>query len=419
MLVRMNVAAGFAAAFTAIVTTVLTRYAQTLQMPPFGFGLLAALPFLTALVQLPASYLVERFGHRKLAAIWPVLMHRALWIAIAAVPWALPHAWWWPGLLVLMTLSSTSANLGTPAITSWAADLVPSRLRGRYYALRGQFTRLINVPIALVLGWAMDRTSAQGTQALLLALSLMLGLGGALGMVDLLLCFALPDRWHRPRADGLRFREVLQQPLADRGFRYFLGYSAFITFATGYVGPFIWLYLVDIVKETNLEATAQTIVGTALVSLLGLRFWGEKVDRWGYRRTMLVAGLLIVNGATAWALVTPGAKWIGYLAVLVSSFAWPAMELASSNFLFTMSQSRQQDGPRLGSAYVALNSTVVAVAGTLSGLFAGWVAQALQGWHLILRGWPVTFHVVLFFISAVVRIAAILCVLGMRDDRHR
>lgn len=416
MLTRMNLAAGFAAAFGAITGTVLTRYAQSMHMPPIGFGLLAALPFLTALVQLPASYCVERFGHRRLVAIGGILLHRALWVAIAAIPWVLPHAWWWPGLLLLLALSHSAAHAGTPALTSWSADLVPSRLRGRYFGLRGQVARLINVPLCLLLGWGMDAAQMHGMQTLLQALSLMLICAAALGVTDSLLCLALPDRWHRPQRERMRLWDMLRLPLADRNFRCFLGYTGFITLATGYVGPFVWLYLIDVVKTTNTEATVMTMVGSSAVSVLGMRYWGAVVDRWGSRRVLLIAGLYVINGAIVWALITPSHKWLGYVFVLISAFGWPGMELAGANLLYKLTETGR-NGAGLGSAYAALNSTVIAIAGTLSGVFGGVVAELLRHWHGSLFGWSITFHVVLFAISGVLRIVALLFVLRMQDDR--
>jgi MFS family permease len=352
ILIRMNWAAGFAAAFAAISSTVLNRYGQALSLSEFAFGVLAALPFLTAFVQIPASYAVERYGHRKTVAITGLLIHRGMWLLIALVPWVVPHAWWRLGLLAGVGLTNTFAHLGTPAITSWAADLVPARLRGRYYAVRGQLVRIINVPVCLFLGWALDHATHRGMQILLLAISIMLAVAALLGMVDLLLCLKLPDHWHKPHAQGLPFWEILRQPLADRNFRFFLGYNGFITLATGYIGPFVWLYLTDVVKMSNMLAVFMTMVGTSAISLFGMRYWGRIVDRWGSRRVLLFAGVLIINGASAWAFVTPGTLWWGYLVVLLSSFAWPGMELASGNLLYSMSETGR-GGERLGSAYIA------------------------------------------------------------------
>ena len=413
----MNIAAGFGAAFTAVIGTVLTRYAQTLQFPPFAFGLLASLPFLTAFAQIPASYALERYGGRRRLAIGATVLHRALWVAIAAVPWIMPQAWWWLGLLAFLGLSHLSAHIGQPAMTSWVADLVPSRLRGRYFALRGQIARVITVPLCLLLGWVMDQ--AHSMQLLQQALSVLLVIAAALGITDNLLYLKLPDLWHRAQPTGLRFRDIMRAPMANRHFRFFLAYSGFITFATAYVGPFVWLYLTEVVRESNTDAVFMTMIGPAVISFIAMRYWGRVIDSWGPRRVMLIAGLFVINGATAWIFVTPETKWSGYLVALISAFAWPAMELAVNNLLYSVSESGRGNSPSLGSAYVALYSAVIAIAGTLSGIFGGWIAQQLQHWQGALFGWPLTYHFLLFALSGLMRIIALLFVFGFKDDRRR
>lgn len=411
----MNIAAGFAAAFAAITGTVLTRYGQTLHLPPFAFGMLAALPFLTALIQIPASLALERFGGRRKIAIFATMLQRVLWLAIAAVPWIFPHAWWWLGLLIFLGLANLAGHAGVPALISWTADLVPSRLRGRYFALRGQIARIITVPICLLLGWLLDK--AQGMDILQQTISMLLVLASLLGITDNLLYLKLPDPWQRPRSSALRFFDIIKKPLQDRHFRFFLAYSGFMTLATAFIGPFVWLYLTEVVKETNSEAIFMTMIGTSLVSLLGMHFWGKVIDHWGSRRVMLIAGLFIINGATSWLFVTPTSKWSGYLVAIISAFAWPAMELAVNNLLFSMSETGRGLTSRLGSAYVALTSTVIAISGTISGLFGGWVGQQFQHWHGTMFGFPLTYHSILFTLSAILRIVALLFVFGFKDDR--
>lgn len=411
----MNIAAGFGAAFIAITGTVLTRYGQTLNLSPFAFGLLSTLPFLTALIQIPASLALERFGGRRNIAIFSTMLQRFLWLAIAAVPWIFPHAWWWLGLLIFLGLANFAGHAGIPALTSWSADLVPSRLRGRYFALRGQISRIITVPICLILGWLLDK--AQGMDILQLTISMLLVIASLLGITDNLLYLKLPDPWQRPQSSGLRLHDIISKPLKDRHFRFFLAYTGFMTLATAFIGPFVWLYLTEVVQETNSEAIFMTMIGTSLVSLLGMRFWGKVIDRWGSRRVMLTAGLFIINGATSWLFVTQNSKWSGYLVAIISSFAWPAVELAVNNLLYSMSETGRGLTSRLGSAYVALTSTVIAISGTISGLFGGWVGQQMQHWHGSLFGWPLTYHFILFTLSAILRIIALLFVFGFKDDR--
>ena len=412
MLERLNIAAGFAAAFTAITSTALNRYGQTLHLSPFAFGLLAALPFATALAQIPASFLVERYGGRRRTAVTGVFVHRLLWLVIAVVPWLVPRAWWWLGLLAFLGLSNLAVHVATPALTGWVADLVPARLRGRYFSLRGQMARLVNVLLCLGVGWAMDAAGAHGAAALQQVISLMLAGAALLGLLDPALARTLPDHWHRPKEHTFRLADVFRRPLADRSFRALLGYTGFMNLATGFVGPFVWLYLVDVVKCTNTEAVFMTMVAAGVVGFFGMRFWAPLVERWGGKRVMLVAGLLVLNGANAWLAVTPSTKWLGCAVALVSAFAWPAMELAGGNLLYAFTQTTKDD-THPGSAYAAIVSAVIALSGTLSGFLGGLTAQALRDWHAVWWGIPLTFHAVLF---TAVRVFALLCLFGLADD---
>ena len=69
----------FGAAWLYLTTgAVFTRYAKLLHMPAFGYGLLAAVPFAGALMQLPVSYFITRYGHRKSIFITVGAFHRLM-----------------------------------------------------------------------------------------------------------------------------------------------------------------------------------------------------------------------------------------------------------------------------------------------------------------------------------------------------
>ncbi len=107
--------------------------------------------------------------------------------------------------------------------------------------------------------------------------------------------------------------------------------------------------------------------------------------------------------------------WLGYTGVLVASAAWPGMELAKYNLLLGMSRSKQ--GAGAGSAYVAVHWLVLAIAGAISGLFGGAMAEALGEWKGTFLGQPLTYHGVLFLISATLRAASLLWLLGMHEPK--
>jgi MFS family permease len=413
---RVLVAWLFGAAWMYIVTgAAATRFAQGLAMPAFGFGLLAASPYLAALVQLPTSYCLERWGGRKRAFLWTATAHRLLWLVVAALPYAWPGSGAWVGLIGLLMLSSTLSHVASPAWIAWMADLIPTRMRGRYFSRRLQYGQAVGLVLTLGVGFLLDLTQERGPRVLQACISLLLALAAISGTIDILLFLRVPDpgaRRHR-RAEGLR--EMFSAPLRNPHFRCYLGYAATMTFAVGFVGQFVWLYVFDVAHMSNLRANLLLVSIPLLAAMVSYPFWGRMVDRFGPRTVMLVAGLFVINGATAWMFVRPESWRWGYLLVLFATVAWPAMELASFNLLLRISQSR---GGLADTAPVAINSAVTAVAGALSGLFGGAVAEWLKDWQGTLLGWPLTYHGVLFIISAVLRAAALAWVFGLHEERQ-
>jgi MFS family permease len=151
------------------------------------------------------------------------------------------------------------------------------------------------------------------------------------------------------------------------------------------------------------------------VSLVSFRLWGRLIDRLGYRPSLLIAGLLIVPGAAGWIFVSRESWWLGYMVVMISVVAWPGVELANFNILLGMSESQQ--GHRQGGAFIAVNSVVVAAAGVISGLFGGFLARHLGDWEAPFFGRTLTYHGVLFLISAALRLASLLWVLGLEEPK--
>lgn len=403
----MNLASG--AAFT--------RYAKLLNVTPFGFGLLAAIPFLGAAVQLPTSLFLERHGGRKPVFIWTCTAHRFLWIVTGALPWLLPESWQWPGLLVLMFVSTVLANVASPAWMAWMADVIPARIRGRFNARRIQAGQAVGLVLSLLAGLALDWPDEAQKTLLRNLISGMFAVAGICGMVDILLFLRVPDPKPVHHHPTLSLRELVRQPLRNPAFRTFLGYSATMTFATGFVGQFLWLYVFDEVGMGNTRANLLLVTVPTLASMAVYPFWGRIVDRFGSKAALLWAGLIVINGSSTWVLVTP-TTWIpGYLGVLTAVLAWPGMELAGFNLLLRLAESGNR--ARASSAVVAINSMAVAVAGTLSGLFGGLVAQWLgPHWRTTILGWPLTSHGVLFLASAGLRALALVWVFFLREERR-
>jgi len=405
----------FGAVWASIISgAALTRYAKLVHLPLFGFGLLSALSFGSALVQLVSSYFLERTGRHKALFIIAGVTHRLLWIVIALVPWVFPPPWWWPAFLVCKLVTDIATNVGGPAWYTWMADLVPRRLRGRFFGRRNQAGLVVQLATTLVLGLVLDWAMAQGDEFLLKVISLALTVAAVSGAIDFLFFIPVPG----PRAvvsqPDVSIVHIVAQPFKNPNFRRLLGFSGTLTFAAGFLGPFVWLYLFDVAGMSNTMATVVLVVVPTVVAMFAQVFWGHMIDRYGRKPILVIATCLIIHGAVVWLLVTNDHWVVGLVIVQLATFAWTGIDLASFNMLLGMSEAGE--GRRYGTAYSAVSSVITALAGILSGLFGGAIAETFKDWHGMWFGIPVTYHAIIFAVSSGLRVFALFWLPGMKDE---
>jgi MFS family permease len=392
----------------------LNRCAKLLALPPFGYGVLAAIPFAAALVQLPTCYFLERFGGHKPLFMITGVVHRMLWIAIGLVPLLLTGTWSWAVFLTVFLLSAMNGSMLTPAWIAWMAELVPARIRGRYFSRRSQAGQLVGLLVTPMVGWLLDLAGVGGPLSLHAVIALLFAAAAILGTIDIFCFTHIPAPRARPQP-GLSLWHMLRGPLADRSFRRLLGFNATMTFAVAYVGQFVWLLILDVNHMSNSRANTLLMVLPIVVAMPCYPAWGRLIDRLGRKPVMRIAGLFVIQGAFIWIFVSGPHWWVAYIGVVLASIAWPAVDLASFNMLLSMGDGKGER--RRISAYAAVNSLVNALSGMLSGLFAGAVAQTIGPWRGSLFGYPLTYHGVLLLISGVLRAIALLWLSGIEDKR--
>jgi len=396
-----------------ITGAVLTQFAKQLGMSKIGFGVLAALPFAGCLFQLPLSYIIERYGHRKKLFIGLGMVHRTLWLAVAAIPWLLPVPARAHGMIVVVAFSWAVGQMVGPAWVSWMADLVPERIRGRYFSRRSQVGQAVGLVTTLLIGFVLDRATARGPEALLKAAAGGLAVAAVFGICDFLFFLPVAEPVRRTPDRNVSWRHLLLPPLADRNFRRFLVFTALLTFSIGYINQFVWLYVLDVVGMSNMGANAMLVLIPLVTFLFMYPVWGRLIDRVGRKPVLIVCTFLFVQGAGAWVFISREHWLAGFTMVTIGTLMWPGIDLAYFNVLLGLSTA--QEGQQERGAHVAINSTVVAIAGIASGLFGGLLAQALESWRGSFLGQPLTYHGVLFLIASGVRLLAALWLVKLEE----
>jgi MFS family permease len=406
--------------FCATSGTPVTNAARSLGASEFQFGLLTALPFLASLLSLPASLLIEATGKRKGIFLIALYFQRGMWVVIALLPLAILH-FGGPALtplamtvfLWLIYFMHGGQAVGGPAWVSWMADFVPDRVRGKYFSRRRAFGVLTGVPAAWLCGYLLDRFTSPTDPFTLLKWCAGIFIVAAIpGLIDIHLFRYVPDI-PRPPTTGLRLLKAMRRPLHDKHYLWFAGFVATLYFAVSFTGQFVTRYVMEVMSASGngpgryVNTTTQMIVIVVphLAMMFFLPSWGKAVDKMGKKPVLAIASLGLVPVGLGWCLMTAGNTYLGYVLSALGTVLFAGVEVANMNMMMEMAGTDDENGG--GSAYPAVNTMIINIAGCLGGLSSGLVAQSLKDWHWVTAFKTFTFYDVLFAGSAFVRLLAV------------
>ncbi len=391
----------------------LALFAKGLGATRFEFGVLAAIPSVATLLGPVGTLLTELLRRRRIIFLVGLYSQRLLWFILAPlVLWVMhitPHGNRRPALLLflaLMFLQNVGSCIGGVPWTSWMSDIVPERVRGRYFNRRRQIGILSAIPTACLVGWWLDHRVEPTTAAMLTTCALIFSMSAIFGMVDIASFQFVPEPPLPPQRSETPFAS-LKAPLKDRQFLLAVGFTATMTFALGFMGQFVTLYLIERVHATNFQTQVMLLILPMIAQLLVLPVWGITSDRMGKKPLLILSGLGMVLPGLGWSFLTGHDIWFGYLVAGLGAGLYAGIETANQNLVIEMSGGA-------GSSYVAANSIITSIATCLGGITAGIMATLIGNWQwhptgtlAFLNFKTFDYFDVLFAFSAVFRLMAV------------
>ncbi|HZR11205.1 MAG TPA: MFS transporter [Myxococcales bacterium] len=394
---RTSIAEGALAELVAACTTggVLTAWALYLELSPLLIGLLGALPFSAQLVQLPASWITRRFGGRRVA-LWTIGIARQSVLPLVFLPLLpLPLEAKQQIFLACAFVTAALNVMGNNAWTSWMGDLVPGRVRGRYFGQRSALCALAATCASLAAGFALDAGRDHGEA------------GVALCLLTLFSCVvgaattALLARQHEPSGatppQAAPLRETIA-PLRDLRARSLLSFQIAWSAAGGIAAAFYPLHMIGNLRMGFVRMALYTAV-VAVFRMLAAPLWGRVVDRGGVRAVLASSAFALCLSPLLWIFATEGRLWPLALDAAVSGVANAGLALATFSLPIALSR------PATRSFYVG---TLAAAGGLAAGIgsAAGGAAVKLlpDAWSLF--GQPLVAAHALFLVGAAARFCA-------------
>ncbi|HEX6980789.1 MAG TPA: MFS transporter [Alphaproteobacteria bacterium] len=269
----------------------LVGFALELGAPDSIIGVLAAIPFVSQLAQLPAIWLVERLRRRKAITVLAATISRVTILGLAVLAF-LPDAEVALGLLIpAQILICALGAVGTCAWNSWIHDLLPKEGLGDFFARRLFWATGLGMTANLLAGLLIDHAPAMlGPDGRRAAYAAVFVLGAVAGFISSYWLTRVPER--AMRDSGATTRSInpvalMREPLRERNFRRLILFMASWNFATNLAAPFITVYLVQQLGF-GLGFVVTLAALSQLANLATLQWWGVIADRFSNKSVLAV-----------------------------------------------------------------------------------------------------------------------------------
>ncbi|MBU0953295.1 MAG: MFS transporter [Nanoarchaeota archaeon] len=377
---------------SSLVGTYLPALALARGATGYQIGLLTMVQSLASvLAQLPGAKLVDTFRSRK--AIWLIgtAGQRLFWIPLILVAF-LPL----PEPITIILIASGCAQfmtmLKTPAWTSLVADLVPLKIRGRYFGHRNTISGIATVVVLSI-----------GAFLVVWGFAPILVLALVLGFASLVITFSIPDLklrrryFYRPTF-SVSWVTAQRSFAVNRNFYWFTVFTMAFTIGDFVARPYYAVYMLNTLA-IGFDWYGIAVAVGFLAGILSQSYWGKMADRFGPRAILAVACILSTIVPLFWILAQNRLAIL--LLVAVDNFALAGIGLASFILLLGTSPHTRR------TTFVARH-TMASEAAIVIGTFVGGLVLLSGGWFLS------DLHLI-FLISAAVSAVALLALPFVKD----
>ncbi|HEY5645173.1 MAG TPA: MFS transporter, partial [Pseudomonadales bacterium] len=228
---------------TLAVGAFLTAYAIKLGASNFLIGLLAALPHLSQLAQIPAIHTVDRTGSRRRVYTISGMIARPMFLVIA-VTVLIPD----PGIALTVVVVAFFLRYVAGAYlacswNAWMRDLVPDELMGKVFGERQKSMIGIGIVVSLIAAGFIDLWQAFVPLPETYAFGIVYALAFVGGMYAVMASRRIRDVVVSPHQVREPLSRRLIEPFRQRNFRRLLAFLASWNFAINLAAPFFTVHM--------------------------------------------------------------------------------------------------------------------------------------------------------------------------------
>jgi MFS family permease len=352
----------------------ITPYALSLNANNIHIGLLSSfVALLGPLAQLKGSKLMEKIPRKKLV-VTGVILHAFMWLPILVLSFLFQKGIllnYLPAILIaLYSIYAIAGSIATPAWFSMLGDIVPEKLRGKYFGKRNRIIGTVGFVATLLGAFLLDLFKTKGM--------ILLGFSVLFFAAFLFRLFAayLFTKHYDPKLkleDGyyFTFRQFIQKA-PKNNFGRFTIFVALIYFAMQVAGPFFAVYMWRDLGLGQVPVVYMLVsISSSVFALLSVGMWGKFSDKYGNKKLLQICGFVIPFFPVLW-IFSASPVYLIFVPQLIAGIGWAGFNLATINFIYDAVT------PQRRAICIAYFHLVVGIGIFLGGITGGLLASYVQ-----------------------------------------
>ncbi len=379
--VREGVFAQIYGNLAQIGSSFITKLMVMLGASPLQYSLLSAIGQISAIWQPLGVAFSQYISQRKWACVWLTFPGRflTLFLGLALL---FPHReqgiWY---ILCLLFFSAGFQSIGANIWIAWISDLIPLKIRGRFFSTRNQILLIIGLTFSYIISYHVDLfensykalryKSILGlehffipqNQAIFLAFVYIFA--SIIGIIGLFFLSLQPER-KRLHHKAKSLSEVFSEPFKDKNFRLLLVFGSLWMFATGVGSPFWGPFMLKNLKMGLFQVQLYNTLHMGS-SLLAFSFWGKFIDRFGNKTAMKICVLLGGLNPVFWLFMSAQNYSLLWVEAVLSGFMWAGTGIVTTNFVLSIAPKRREQA--YSGIYAAVTGIFMMSSTLASGVF--------------------------------------------------
>ncbi len=359
----------------------LTKFAVLLNATAIQFSILSAIGQFSQIFQPLGVILTRKYKYRKKSVFWFSGIGRLFSFFFGFIPFLfLPEEGIWI-FLALCLISSSLQAIGGNIWISWISDMIPLRIRGRFFSNRNRYLMFAGLVTSYLLSVFIDTFDKHNNiiskylpmitnleffkaENLVYGFLIVFTIGTIIGIMGLFILNRQPEK---PKfIEDSDVREILIDPFRDKNFRALLVFGGWWMLAVGigapFWGPFMIKNLGMSLLEMQLYATVQSFA-----SIFSLKTWGIIIDRFGNKTAMRIAIIIGGFNPLLWLFASADFYWYLYFEAAISGVMWAGAGIVSTNYVLSIAPRNKSQ--IYSGIYGAFTGICMVVTMLISGVF--------------------------------------------------